>query len=77
MAKVIVFETNGSVKLATLANEDTEICKENLQDFEPCPAELLRLVPTQIAKFCKETAPQYLYINEKDEWESVKDPIPV
>lgn len=77
MAKVIVFEKNGEVRLATLSNDQKGISRENFTDIVPCPEELMRYVPREIAEFCKETAPQYLYLNSEGQWESTKDPVPV
>ena len=77
MAKVIVFEKDGDVRLATLINDEGGVNRENFTDVVPCPEELLRCVPNKIADFCKETAPQYLYLNAEDEWESTQEPIHV
>ncbi len=77
MAKVIVFEKNGEVRLATVINNQKGLCRENFTDIVPCPEELIRCVPREIAEFCKETAPQYLYLNSEGQWESTKDPVPV
>lgn len=77
MVKVIVFEKNGDVNVATIADEGKTVCRENLVDFIPCPKWLLDDVPREIAEFCKETAPHYLYLNSEGEWESTTDPIPV
>ena len=75
MVKVIVFEKNGEIRLATLIDDDKSVCRENFTDVVPCPEELLDCVPSEIAEFCKETAPQYLYFNSECKWESTKDPI--
>lgn len=77
MVKAIVFEKNGDIRLATLADESKSVCRENLKDFVPCPEELLALVPSEIVEFCKETAVHYLYLNAENQWESTTDPIPV
>lgn len=77
MAKVIVFEKSGEVRLATLINDQKGVCRENFTDIVQCPEELMKCVPSEIAEFCKETAPHYLYLNSKGNWESTTDPIPV
>ena len=77
MVKVIVFEKTGEVRLATLIDEKKGVCRKNFTDIVPCPEELIRCVPSEIADFCKETAPQYLYLNAEDRWESTTDPVPV
>ena len=77
MAKVIVFEKNGEVRLATLIDVQNGVFRENFTDIVPCPEELIKCVPSEIAEFCKETAPQYLYLNSEGQWESTKDPVPV
>lgn len=56
MVKVIVFEKNGEIRLATLIDDDKSVCRENFTDVVPCPEELLACVPSEIAEFCKETA---------------------
>ena len=78
-AKVIVFETTGEIKLATLCGDS--VCRENLTAYKQCPQELLDCVPPEIVDFCKETAPHYLYLT-KDEsgntkWESTTDPVKI
>ena len=75
MVKFIVFEKNGEIRLATLIDDDKSVCRENFTDVVPCPEELLACVPSEIAEFCKETAPQYLYLNSECKWESTKEPI--
>ena len=75
--KVIVFETTGKIKLATL--RVGSVCRKNLTAFRPCHQELLDCVPSEIVSFCKETAPNYLYLT-KDEngdtiWESTTEPV--
>ncbi len=77
MAKVIVFEKNGEIRLATLIDDHKSVCRENFTDVVPCPEELLACVPSEIAEFCKETAPHYLYFNSEGKWESTTDPMPV
>ncbi len=77
MAKVIVFEGNGDVRLATLIDNHNGVCRDNFTDIIPCPEELLTLVPNEIAEFCKEVAPMYLYLNSEGEWESTAEAIPV
>ena len=77
MAKVIVFEKNGEVRLATLIDDQNGVFRENFTDIVPCPEELMKCVPSEIVEFCKETAPQYLYLNSEGQWESTKDPVPV
>lgn len=77
MAKVIVFETNGDIRLATLIDEYKSVCRKNFTDVVPCPEDLLACVPNEIAGFCKETAPHYLYLNSNDQWESTREPMPV
>ncbi|MCI8353010.1 MAG: hypothetical protein HFJ58_05415 [Clostridia bacterium] len=71
-AKVIVFETTGKIKLATLCGDS--VCRENLTAYKQCPQELLDCVPPEIVAFCKETAPHYLYLtkdeNGETKWES-------
>ena len=76
--KVIVFETTG-IMLATLRGG--AICRKNLSAFRQCPQELLDCIPSEIVRFCQETAPCYLYLT-KDEngdtrWESTTDPVKV
>lgn len=75
--KVIVFETTGKIKLATLRGGS--VCRKNLTAFRQCPQELLNCVPSEIVSFCKETTPHYLYLT-KDEngdtiWESTTEPV--
>lgn len=70
MAKVIVFEKSGKVQLATLINDHKDICRDNFTNIIPCPEQVLECVPSEIAEFCKETAPQYLYLNSEGKWES-------
>ena len=53
MVKVIVFEKNGEVRLATLIDDQKEVCRENFTDIVPCPEELMKCVPSEIAEFCK------------------------
>ena len=77
MAKVIVFEKNGEIRLATLIDDHKSVRRENFTDVVPCPEELLACVPSEIVEFCKETAPHYLYLNSEGEWESTTDPMPV
>ena len=77
MVKVIVFEKNGEVRLATLIDEEKGVYRQNFTDIVPCPEKLLRCVPIEIANFCRETAPQYLYFNAEGNWESTTDPVPV
>lgn len=77
MVKVIVFEKNGEVRLATLIDDQKEVCRENFTDIVPCPEELMKCVPSEIAEFCKETAPHYLYLNSEGNWESTREAIPV
>lgn len=76
---VIVFETTGEVKLATLRGGS--ICRKNLTSFRQCPQELLNCIPSEIVSFCKETSPHYLYLTEDENgntrWESTTDPMPV
>ncbi len=77
--KVIVFERTGEVKLATLCG--ATVCRENLTDYKPCPDELLKCVPVEIANLCRQVAPQYLYLTEgedgKSVWESTGDPVKI
>ena len=70
MAKVIVFEKNGEVRLATLIDDQNGVFRENFTDIVPCPEELMKCVPSEIAA-------QYLYLNSEGQWESTKDPVPV
>ena len=77
MAKVIVFEENGEVQLATLIDDHKEVCRDNFKDIVPCPDDLMKCVPSEIAALCKETAPHYLYLNSEGKWESTQEPIPV
>ena len=69
---VIVFETTGKIKLATLCGD--LVCRKNLTAYRKCPQEVLDCVPSKIVDFCKETAPQYLYLIEDENgdtrWES-------
>ena len=37
----------------------------------------LAYVPKEIAEFCQSIAPQYLYLNDEDDWESTGDPMPI
>ena len=74
MTKVIVFEKNGKVRLATLIDEKKGVYRKNFTDIVPCPEELMRCVPREIADFCKAIAPQYLYRNAEDRWESTTEP---
>ena len=73
MAKVIVFEENGEVQLATLIDDQKEVCRENFKDIVPCPDDLMECVPSEIAELCKATAPHYLYLNSEGKWESTKE----
>ena len=77
--KVIVFETTGEIKLATLRGGS--ICRKNLSAFRQCPQELLDCIPSEIVSFCKETAPHYLYLAEDENgdirWESTTAPVKV
>ena len=75
--KVIVFEKGGDVNLATLINPRGLVCRANFTNIVPCPKELLECVPAEIAGFCKDVAPMYLYFNEKEEWESAREPFSV
>lgn len=77
MAKVIVFEKNGDIQLATLTDDAKIVCRENLKDFVPCPEELLALVPSEIVEFCKETTVHYLYLNAEGKLEASTDPFPI
>ena len=77
MAKVIVFEKNGEIRLATLIDDSKRVCRENFTDVIPCPEELLDCVPSKILEFCKETAPHFLYLSSDGSWESTKDSIAV
>lgn len=77
MAKVIVFEKNGEVQLATLIDDQKGVCRENFTDIVSCPEELMKCVPSEIAEFCKETAPQFLYLNSEGNWASTQESIPV
>lgn len=78
-AKVIVFETTGEIKLATLCGDS--VCRENLTAYKQCPQELLDCVPHEIVNFCKETTPHYLYLikdeNGNTKWESKTDPVKI
>lgn len=74
--KVIVFEKNGEVRLATLINDQNGVHRKNFTDIVPCPEELMKYIPNQIAELCKETAPQYLYLDSEGNWESTTDTIP-
>ena len=77
MAKVIVFEKNGEIRLATLIDDHKGVCRENFTDVVPCPEELLACVPSNISEICKLMAPRYLYRNSEDQWESTTDSMPV
>ncbi len=75
--KVIVFEENGDINVATLINTDNFICRENLTNFEPCPKRIIDTVPPEIVELCKLSLPHYLYLtadeNGKVHWESTCD----
>lgn len=77
--KVIVFETTGEIKLATLSGNS--ICRENIISYEQCPQRLLNCAPPKIVDFCKETAPNYLYLTEDKngdvKWVSTHDSVSV
>lgn len=75
MAKVIIFEKNGEIKIATLVDEHKSISMKNFTDIVLCPKEVLDCVPDKLEKFCKETAPHYLYLNSEGQWESTR-PMP-
>lgn len=70
MAKVIVFEENDEVRLATLIDDNKGVCRENFTDVVPCPEELLAALPDDIVQFCKEVAPMSLYFNSEGHFES-------
>lgn len=77
MARVIIFEKSGGINVATLIDATKRAERENFKDIIPCPKEVLDLVPGDIAEFCKEIAPQYLYFNSRGEWETTGEPMPV
>lgn len=70
MAKVIVFEKNDEVRLATLIDDNKGVCRENFTDVIPCPKELLAVMPNDIVEFCKDVAPMSLYFNSEGQLES-------
>lgn len=72
--KVIVFEKNGEVRLATLIDDEKGVRRENFTDIVPCPEELMRCIPSEVANFCKKIAPQYLYLDADGNLESTTDP---
>ena len=75
--KVIVFETIGEIKLATLRGGP--VCRKNLTAFTKCPQEILDCIPSEIISFCKDMAPHYLYLSidekGKTSWESTTGPV--
>lgn len=77
-AIIIVFETSGEVKLATLCGD--LVCRENLTAYRQCPQELLDGIPSEIVAFCKAAAPHYLYLVKADGdlvWETTTDPVKI
>lgn len=72
MAKVIVFEKNGDIRLATVIDETKEVCRENLTDFVLCPMQELASVPGDMVVFCIRAAVQYLYRDAEGCWKSTR-----
>jgi len=73
MAKVIVFEKSGEVKLATLIDDQKGVCRENFTGIVPCSEDFLNCFPSEIIELNKAAAPMFLYFNSQGQLESLKD----
>lgn len=75
--RVIVFEENGDINVATLIDPHKLVGKENLINFKPCPQEVIDTIPPAIVEMCKLSLPHYLYFVKCDDgkvrWESTCD----
>ena len=69
MAKVIVFQENGEIRLGTLIDSYKRVNNENLMDVIPCPQELLDSIPKRVVDLCKKSAPIFLYMDSINNWE--------
>lgn len=73
MNMALIFEKDGSIRLAHIIDYRKYVFMNNLADLTDCPQEVLASLPESLLTYCKKRARSYLRLDGERRWEITTD----